>query len=145
MNQAAALLHGDPWILLIIPLLLAGLALLIGVAIFFVWWRLTNLPASILGLSYLVAVVVLALPSIFVGSVEAAAPSVSVMAAFILTLPGSALAWWGFGEHLRRHLFEFIIVAFGGVINAVAIFGLGSLARYFTTRTRERDASAPLP
>lgn len=137
MNNAPTLFIGDPWRDLILPLLLSIIILIVGLIMFVIWVRFSQLPTYFLALAYFILVIILGLPVLFTDH-RLTWSSVPILISFFLTLPWSGLAsdWLG---TKGPGLMEFVCVVIGGVLNAAIIFGISVLARKIIKRFETRN------
>lgn len=138
MLSCLALLHGDPWIVLFLPLAAAVIAFVVSVTVFLLWWRFTALSPFYLSIPFAILVTLLALPALVVDA--ASDLTAAVLAAFVLSLPLSFLAYAVIPT--SGNAVEFGAIFAGGVMNAIVIHALGVLARYFSKSAKDHP---PLP
>lgn len=135
MKPTLGLFHGDPWLDLIVPVVLGIAIIFLGLALIVGWLFFTSRPAYYPAVFYFV-VAAGTTASTFVES-ESVISIVLFFTSIIITLPWSLL----FGDVLSRILgtkpsddiFIYAVVA-GVIINTALIFGIGSAGRYFINK-----------
>jgi len=138
MKPTLGLFHGDPWLDLIVPVVLIIAIIFLGLtlfALFVVWLFFTSRPAYYPAAVYFV--VAAGITALGLIESQSAASSVLFFTSIMITLPWSLL----FGDVLFRILgtkpsddiFIYAVVA-GVIINTALIFGIGSAGRYFINK-----------
>lgn len=125
-----AFLHGDPWVVLIIPLLVGIVILSLIPVVFFVWFRFTKLPAYYLSIAYLIVATILLLVRLLDFPGDAA--SISFLVGAFITLPWSALLGLTldkFVSSIGNGAMTTISIGGGGLLNAAIIYTIGAFAR----------------
>lgn len=132
--MSLAFFHGDPFGVLIIPLLIAlvlGVFIFIATAVLFYRFRHSKLVALYLTLPYLITIVVLAV-LFAVSATDSLLFFISFLSSFILTLPWSALGRAGLQSAFNPSLSRSEILAvflIGAGLNALIVYGLGVMVR----------------
>lgn len=133
-----ALLHGDPWIVLFLPLLAIVIVFVVSVTAFLLWWRLTTLSPFYLSIPFSILVTLLALPALVVDA--ASNLTAAVLVGFFLSIPWSVLVHLVMPASGKE--IEFGAIVAGGAMNALIIHALGTLVRYFSRSVKDQP---PLP